>query len=412
MTRWFRERWAWAVVAGVALGGTAAADPPKPNDTITLTFPGQPEKKVTVVKSTRQPDGSYHTEVKDPKTGETFTLVDEAPPGKPGDKPAPVPAPAPKSPAAPKPPEVKPAAAEKKPDPKPEAKPERKTLFGRTSEKPPAQPAQPMIVPTDKPDTTTGGKKPGFFGRLLGRKDTTPKPPPPSMPAPTAPAAGRTAPPAPVAGPSPTFEPPRAMPSARPVPMPAPVGNPTPPAAPPFPMVMPPTPAVPPPVAVPAPLPVPMTPAPAVPVPVPTLPGSSMLPRPGTAPQAVAPRGGGPAQAVQPVGYVAPAVAIDRELQPHIAALRDALAPSVRETAAKALADGRHGSTPHVKAVLFEAAKTDPCPTVRACCIDQLCKLGCYDPAFQAHVKAACDDPDPDVRQSARAAAMKMTPRK
>ena len=62
--------------------------------------------------------------------------------------------------------------------------------------------------------------------------------------------------------------------------------------------------------------------------------------------------------------------------------------------------------------MLFQAARTDPCPAVKACCIDQLCKLGYYHPAFLEHLKAACTDPDADVQQSARTALSKMTPRR
>ena len=33
-----------------------------------------------------------------------------------------------------------------------------------------------------------------------------------------------------------------------------------------------------------------------------------------------------------------------------------------------------------------------PCPAVKACCIEELCKLGYFTPDFVAHVKAACAD--------------------
>jgi hypothetical protein len=105
-------------------------------------------------------------------------------------------------------------------------------------------------------------------------------------------------------------------------------------------------------------------------------------------------------------------IAVHRDIRQDVTTLGTALAPSQRMLAARGLADGRHGSTDQVKAILFRAAQTDPCPAVKACCIDQLCKLGYYHPAFLEHIKAACDDPDEDVRKSAQAALYKMTPRR
>jgi len=99
------------------------------------------------------------------------------------------------------------------------------------------------------------------------------------------------------------------------------------------------------------------------------------------------------------------------DIRPYATALHNALAPSARMTAAKGLAEGRHGSTDAVKRLLFHATRTDPCPAVKAACIDHLCKLGYYEPAFLRHLKAACDDPAEDVREAARAALVKMTPR-
>src|SRR5207247_1247164 len=93
MLRCLWRRWVWTVLTGVVLAASAAADNPgksgpaprpvapggsdpgatdgsRPNDTMVLKFPGQPERKVKVLKTTRQPDGSVATEVKDPATGE------------------------------------------------------------------------------------------------------------------------------------------------------------------------------------------------------------------------------------------------------------------------------------------------------------------------------------------------------
>ena len=101
-----------------------------------------------------------------------------------------------------------------------------------------------------------------------------------------------------------------------------------------------------------------------------------------------------------------------QDIQPHVTTLQTGLAPSARILAAQALAGGRHGSTDTVKTALFQACTSDPCPMVRASCIDELCKLGYYDPAFLAHLEKACNDPSEDVRTSAKSALAAMTPRK
>jgi hypothetical protein len=48
---------------------------------------------------------------------------------------------------------------------------------------------------------------------------------------------------------------------------------------------------------------------------------------------------------------------------------------------------------------------------VKAECIDHLCKLGYYDPAFIRHLKAASEDSSDEVRSAAKAAFMKMSPK-
>ena len=114
---------------------------------------------------------------------------------------------------------------------------------------------------------------------------------------------------------------------------------------------------------------------------------------------------------VRPAGHAPVEILLPVEILPFAATLKDGLQPSKRIMAAKALAEGRHGSTDAVKLVLFNAAQTDPCPAVKASCIDHLCKLGYFDAAFLKHLKAACDDPSDEVRAAARAAMIKMTPR-
>jgi hypothetical protein len=220
-------------------------------------------------------------------------------------------------------------------------------------------------------------KRPGPLARLFGKKPT----PAPAMPAnganvpPSAPT-----PPVPVSTKAPSVptagipgEPPRATP-------------PKPFAAPPTvnPPVLPPTPAIP------APLPIPS---------IPPLPGGSQS------------KAGG-MQVVLPVGYVPADVALAQDVKPHVNTLQHALAPSARITAVKSLAGGRHGSSNEVKAILFNTAKTDPCPQVKACCIEELCKLGYFTPEFVSHVKTACNDENDDVKAAANAALVKMTPKR
>jgi hypothetical protein len=111
------------------------------------------------------------------------------------------------------------------------------------------------------------------------------------------------------------------------------------------------------------------------------------------------------------VGNVPVVGAATQELQPYIHTLSTAIRPSERMIAAAALANCRHGSSPTVKAVLFECAKNDPAPMVRACCIEKLCQLGYYDPAFLAHLNSACNDPSDEVKAAAKDALGKMSPR-
>ena len=101
-----------------------------------------------------------------------------------------------------------------------------------------------------------------------------------------------------------------------------------------------------------------------------------------------------------------------REIQPYVVTIQDAIPPSDRMTAARGLADGRHGSTSTVKIILFQTAQTDPCPAVRACCIDQLSRLGYQDAAFLEHIKVSSTDANEDVATSARNALHQLTPRR
>ena len=360
MTRWIWKRWALALVAAAGMvtaadaqSGNKAAD--KDTDVIVLKFQGQPDRKVKVVKTSRQPDGKVATEVKDIATGETFTLIDSAPSGADKDKATP-----PTPPAPPAKDVGLPRAKSRTNDP---LTPDPMRPPTATAAKPtPA--ALPVADPVPEP-----AKRPGPLARLFGKKPT---------PAPAMPAAGANVPPfapVPVSTKAPSLpgasipgEPPRAMP----------------PKALPLPPVTPPTPVI------------------AAPLPIPTIP-----PLPGGSQSRA-----GAVNVILPVGYIPAEVALSQDIRPHVNTLRDALAPSARVTATRALAGGRHASTDQVKAILFQTAQADPCPQVKACCITELTKLGYFTPAFAAHVKSACDDENADVEAAAKAAVVKMTPKK
>ncbi|MCX8138231.1 MAG: HEAT repeat domain-containing protein, partial [Gemmataceae bacterium] len=85
-----------------------------------------------------------------------------------------------------------------------------------------------------------------------------------------------------------------------------------------------------------------------------------------------------------------------------------AVAPSARALAARALADSPHGATPTVKNLLFQVCQRDPAPFVRACCIDELTRLGYADPAFLAYLRQAQEDQDDQVRLAAQLALQKL----
>ena len=414
MARWFSKRWIWAALAGttVAIGLAAGRPngegppagppgPPKVGTTLSLNIDGKGERQFKVTKSDRQPDGTYLSELKDTKTGETITLVD-----KPNELLPPLNPMTPESPKAPAPtkakapgkapaqPPAQPVAATM-PDPPGPREKEKRPIFGRLfgdKDKTPAPPpGLPPFPGTEMPDS---GKKPGLFGRVFGPK----KPTGPSMPAPTGPVVKQSpsAPPAVIptptgglppfpvtgvpSGPGSTAEPPRVLPTK-----PAPVAPPTAPAFP--------APSVP-------------IPFPAPSVPVPSIPssGSGFLPIP-------VPGGASanrPLQMVVPAGYIPAGVAYDRDVQPFVVALQTMDAPSARLTGAKGLAEGRHASSDGVKAVLFQAARMDPCAEVRAACIDHLCKLGYFNPHFLGYIQGACEDVNPMVSAAAKTACAKM----
>jgi ribosomal 50S subunit-recycling heat shock protein len=428
MTRWFRKRWALAALVGatVTLGvaSTRGADAPhKVGDVISLNF-GNGEKQVQVLKIEKQADGSFHSEVKDQKTGETFTLVDRpenAPPaGAPkGTAPTAPKGTAPGTAKQPAPPQAKPRTTDplmpspsatpdlskdKAKEPEKEKRPLLGRLFGDRdkSAAPDTSASMKPAEPTEPPKRTGllsrvfGSKKPDAPAASTSAMVPAAKPSAPAAVVPTPGGLGRPA----------TGEPPRAMPATKPVVPPAPVVPvpSAPSAAPAFPKPAPlPLPTVP---SIPAPLPS-APPLPGIPVP----PGgtSSAPPAHGVVPVGHAVPGAQPPLVITPpLGQVPAGVAFDREVQPWVAQLQTAIGPSERLLAAQALANCRHCGTDGVKGALFEAAKRDPNGEVRAACITHLCKLGFYDAQFRAHIEAACTDANADVCAAAKAACAKM----
>lgn len=412
MTRWIGKRGLWGVVAGTAVAaGSGVLVGAEPGDVVTFKE-GNKDRKVTVVKVNKRADGSLEVRGKDAATGEVVEWVE-------GGKDAAPAAPAAAGKAAPAPAKDAgpPKAKARAEDPMGSAPPAAETpaererrlfngkLFGRDTPAPAAAPgaAAPQIAEAAEPK-----QKPGLLNRIFGRK-SAPAPVPAAMPAPAAatpaPAPARTAP-----APAATGEP-RVGTPARPAVTPAPARpTPAPTAAPGIPVPMPlpatrPPVSSAPPVAVPVPTPLPSAP-PAVPVPtplpaIPVIPGGAQSIRPGQ-----------PIQVILPVGYVLPEVALAEDVRPYANTLRAAAAPSQRATAAKGLAEGRHGSSDQVKGLLFTAAKTDPAATVRAACIDHLCGLGFYHPEFVAHVRTLAAGPAGEEQDAAKAALARMTPRR
>jgi hypothetical protein len=314
MARLFGRRRVWAAVvaASVTVGAAAGRgeEPPKVGSTITLPIDGKTERQFKVLTSEKQPDGTYLSELKDVKTGETLTLMT-----RPGDEPAKGKG-AGGDPAAPK---AKPPTTPVMPDPPKDKDKDKHPILGRLfgdKDKPATAASTGSAAGgTAKPDAPTEpAKKPGLFGRLFGKKPADPampaatvgpvvKPssptPPPVLPVPPGGLSGgkaqfpTPATPFPNTSPGGTSEPPRVMPArpqpvAPPVPpFPAPEGTarpavaappeaPVPYVAPPVPPLTPaapvpvPSPApAPPPIAVPAPAPVPPIATPPLPAPIP-----------------------------------------------------------------------------------------------------------------------------------------------
>jgi hypothetical protein len=102
---------------------------------------------------------------------------------------------------------------------------------------------------------------------------------------------------------------------------------------------------------------------------------------------------------------------MDDEIRPYLHDLKTALRPTVRERAASALAEGRYGWKPEVKAILFRVAQEDPAASVRAHCIWLLSRLGYHESEYVDFLDAVATSGPPSVQQAARLALVKLTPR-
>ncbi|MFO0796711.1 MAG: hypothetical protein U0804_04485 [Gemmataceae bacterium] len=408
MTRWIGKRGLWGVVAAGAVAGGAFAT--EPGDVVTFKE-GTKDRKVTVTKVNKKADGSVEVTGKD-ASGEVTTWVEGASadaPAAAAKAAAPVKAATPAkatAAAAPVTPPALPKAKVRAEDPMgaptapmPETAAERERrlfngkLLGRDTPAPTpaaAASAAPQVAEAGEPKA-----KPGLLNRIFGKKSA---PVPAAMPGPavTTPTAA-----APAVKAAPTAGEPKVAAPARPA------------AAPPLKTAAPlPTPSIPVPMPLPATRPAPVQSAPPVAVPVPQpLPPVVPLPTIPGVPQSARP--GESVHVVLPVGYVPPEVAMADDVRPFAGTLRDGgTAVRDRLLAAKGLADGRHGSTDQVKAMLFAAAQGDPAATVRAACVDHLVRLGYYHPDFVSHLNRLAEGAAGEERDAARAGLAKMTPRR
>lgn len=99
------------------------------------------------------------------------------------------------------------------------------------------------------------------------------------------------------------------------------------------------------------------------------------------------------------------------EIQPWMNDLASAIRPSVRETAATALAEGRYGSRSEVKAVLAKTAMTDPADSVQAHCIRLLSQLGYHEVEYLNYLRATAYSGLPEAKSAATAALARLAPR-
>lgn len=467
MSRWYWKRTVLAVVMGTGMATSAfAADMPttgyKPNDVITIKMDGK-EQKLTVVSSQRLQDGRVATVVKD-GAGEKFTLTDKEPNGSldtpsgilpvgvkdylaPKSKGTETPAPASNATAAasdskrwrllggkseksetPAQPATPPPAAEKKPSlfsrmfsknknetpaQQPQAKP---AAQAQGSPRQPANaPPAPMPAVQSAPfatGTPTPGTDLGPWSQVRSPNNGTPPvtvTAPPAVKIPTAPT---------VTAPSVVTAPPVPTPTTAKPPVPGVTTGttrinltPEPQTARPT-VVTPPVPVAPERQLSPA-IPMIPTPTPGLPsIPVPSfpIPSPTQIPSPGPQSRMKPAVDSG----IRTVSHTRTIVTVEGgpldELKPQVKTLMQGATISERQMAARILAGGHYGWRPEVKDILLSAAKNDPSPSVRICCIEQLCQLGCCEPKFLNFLAECAQDDCGAFRIAAAKALKKMKP--
>jgi len=102
---------------------------------------------------------------------------------------------------------------------------------------------------------------------------------------------------------------------------------------------------------------------------------------------------------------------MDEDLQGSLSDLRTALRPATRQSAATAIAQGRYGWKPEVKAHLAQAARADSSSIVRAHCIELLSKLGYHETEYLDFLDEAVTTASPEVQTAAKAALLKLAPK-
>lgn len=377
----------WAVAAASAVAGWATAQTPSSatassapaaaaskdaaaeSGVMIFRSPGQPDRKVKLIKTTQLEDGRVVTEVKDVKTGETLYVAS-------GTAAQPI-----------KPKVVSTLAKDVV------AKP---TTFTKSVGDAPAstRPAKPQLAPTmptsvaapavDLPSVTLPAPK-------TLKADAATEPQAIIKPTTTSKSPAAVAAIAPVTPPTVVKEPgrlskafskPSAAKSETLVPAKSTVLAPS---------------AMP----VVAPSPAPISTTTSTPAPIPT-------PMPSNA-VGVA---GEPLKVSLPVGVVPVEFRMKSELAADAATLRLAIRPTQRQDAATALAEGRFGSSSEVKTILAGCAKSDPAPVVRAHCIDCLSKLGYAEADHVAYLRQCLMDSDDAVKTAAANALVKLQPKK
>lgn len=123
---------------------------------------------------------------------------------------------------------------------------------------------------------------------------------------------------------------------------------------------------------------------------------------------AVLPAAGSVGTTPRSSGVPVEVTALVQEIQPYVTTLQTDISPGQRVLAARALAGCRHASSETVKMVLHIAARNDPNPAVRACCVDELARLGYRDPAFLKLLREAAQDSAAEVAAAARHALARL----